>query len=633
MQRLTHSTVLSGACVLVMVAVFALQETRTQWQESGQFSVHFRNIAYGYHSASNLCYFHTPNGSVQGSEQCDDGNAVNTDACLSTCKTATCGDGYVRSGSEGCDDANTTNGDGCSSTCTVESGWSCTGTAPSSCVEVCGNGIKTTGEGCDDSDTDSGDGCSSSCAVESGYTCTGTPSSCSTSCGDGIAAGAEACDDGNAVNTDACLNTCVSASCGDGYVRSGIEDCEPPGVSTCSSSCTQQTGLGGGNASFTDDTPARTVVRRAGPPPHCGNGVLEPEKNETCDDGRFNGVSTTCDRWCNKAFCGDGVVHPNVEECEPDRDEDGNFVVRACGGKSCSLPICDEEGMCIDGCRWIFLPLCLNPSMLKPLARPDASEEPAATHAAASSQPSLIGILLSRSSASSSGASASSGLPMQLSKKAVCGDAVVDPGEECDDGSYNSDTVIAACRNDCRIAHCGDRVTDPGEQCDDGNDILGDGCTPTCVTATCGNGALEVGEECDDGKRNSDTLPDSCSTLCLLPRCGDAITDPSFGESCDQGEGNSNALPDRCRLNCVPSRCGDGVRDGAEVCDDGNLSNADECNVHCLLPTCGNAIVESTEQCDDGNRQSGDGCSMICFKEDNLIRILLQMILERFWHV
>jgi len=57
------------------------------------------------------------NGRVESGEECDDGNSSDTDACLSTCKWATCGDGHVRAGVEDCDDGNLIDGDSCSSTC------------------------------------------------------------------------------------------------------------------------------------------------------------------------------------------------------------------------------------------------------------------------------------------------------------------------------------------------------------------------------------------------------------------------------------------------------------------------------------------------------------------------------------
>ena len=41
-----------------------------------------------------------------GMEGCDDGNQINTDACLNTCDDAQCGDEIVHEGVEGCDDRN-----------------------------------------------------------------------------------------------------------------------------------------------------------------------------------------------------------------------------------------------------------------------------------------------------------------------------------------------------------------------------------------------------------------------------------------------------------------------------------------------------------------------------------------------
>ena len=57
-------------------------------------------------------------GVVEGVEQCDDGNDDNTDACLTTCVAATCGDGFVELGVEQCDDGNQNNNDACRNNCT-----------------------------------------------------------------------------------------------------------------------------------------------------------------------------------------------------------------------------------------------------------------------------------------------------------------------------------------------------------------------------------------------------------------------------------------------------------------------------------------------------------------------------------
>ena len=74
---------------------------------------------------------------------------------------------------------------------------------------VCGNGTVEAGESCDDGNLTNGDGCTSSCTIQSGFTCVGSPSVCASTCGDGIVAGGETCDDGNLVNGDGCNNTCI----------------------------------------------------------------------------------------------------------------------------------------------------------------------------------------------------------------------------------------------------------------------------------------------------------------------------------------------------------------------------------------------------------------------------------------
>jgi cysteine-rich repeat protein len=58
------------------------------------------------------------NGRVEGHEECDDGNADDGDACLSSCRWASCGDGVVRRSVEECDGEDA----GCSPACLACSG-------------------------------------------------------------------------------------------------------------------------------------------------------------------------------------------------------------------------------------------------------------------------------------------------------------------------------------------------------------------------------------------------------------------------------------------------------------------------------------------------------------------------------
>ena len=62
----------------------------------------------------------------------------------------------------------------------------------------------------------------------------------------------------------------------------------------------------------------------------------------------------------------------------------------------------------------------------------------------------------------------------------ACGNGIVEPDEQCDDGADNSDSRADACRTQCRVAQCGDGVVDSAEACDDGNLWGGDGCGLTC---------------------------------------------------------------------------------------------------------------------------------------------------------
>lgn len=49
------------------------------------------------------------------------------------------------------------------------------------------------------------------------------------------------------------------------------------------------------------------------------------------------------------------------------------------------------------------------------------------------------------------------------------------------------------------LAQCGNAVLDTGEECDDGNTIDTDACTSACQNATCGDGVIQAGVETCDG--------------------------------------------------------------------------------------------------------------------------------------
>ncbi len=101
-----------------------------------------------------FCFDEPPycgDGIVDRGEQCDDGNAVNTDACRNDCTLPYCGDGIVDMG-EQCDDGNAVNTDACRNDCTLP---------------YCGDGIVDMGEECDDGNANNDDGCKNDCTSPS----------------------------------------------------------------------------------------------------------------------------------------------------------------------------------------------------------------------------------------------------------------------------------------------------------------------------------------------------------------------------------------------------------------------------------------------------------------------------------
>jgi cysteine-rich repeat protein len=118
------------------------------------------------------------NGTVEATEECDDGNTVDEDGCTNLCTAeGECGDGVIDP-LEFCDDGNTVECDGCTADCLIE-------------ASCCGDGAVQPGEACDDGNTLECDGCSNQCELDA-------------CCGDGTIQPGEACDDGNTLPDDGC---------------------------------------------------------------------------------------------------------------------------------------------------------------------------------------------------------------------------------------------------------------------------------------------------------------------------------------------------------------------------------------------------------------------------------------------
>ncbi len=229
----------------------------------------------------------------------------------------------------------------------------------------------------------------------------------------------------------------------------------------------------------------------------------------------------------------------------------------------------------------------------------------------------------------------------------LCGDSMIEPGEQCDDGNANSgDGCSSSCQletgyhcqtpgSPCtKIDLCGNGVLDlPQETCDDGNANSGDGCSATCqvetgwqcpipgsaCTTICGDGVVAGHEQCDEGPLNAGGdggagdggAASGCTATCTI--------EPGFACS-----------PPPATSTCHKTVCGDGIKEGSEQCDDGNLVPYDGCSPTCTIDpkcngtggctgVCGDGLVFPGEECDDGNTLSGDGCSSTCMIEPGFV--------------
>jgi len=181
----------------------------------------------------------------------------------------------------------------------------------------------------------------------------------------------------------------------------------------------------------------------------CGDGVLQPNAGEDCDDGNtvnLDGCSAICS---TNETCGDGLIDPG-EVCDDGGESaacDADCTVADCGDQTVNLTAgeqCDDGGesaSCDADCTVAF---CGDSTF----------------NATAGEQCDVGG----ESATCDADCSA-----------AVCGDQTVNgsAGETCDDGGES-----ATCDADCTPVECGDYTVNAsaGEQCDDGNMLPGDGC-------------------------------------------------------------------------------------------------------------------------------------------------------------
>ena len=356
----------------------------------------------------------------------------------------------------------------------------------------------------------------------------------------------------------------------------------------------------------------------------CGDGVVNPPA-ETCDPP--GGMAGPNDNDCRDdcTMCGDGIQQDeeqcddgnsnNDDGCRNDCSLCGDGVVDEEFGELCdgdaSLPVCAGKA-CKSDCTCECGDGILNP--------PEECE---------------VGI-----ACSAAGETCDLGTCMCSGDPPDCGDGKHDPLTEKCDPSFDplvppiqggaENRVCRAVGDTWECTFCGDGMTQsPDEKCDDGNDVnepngASDQCRNDCTY--CGDGTTQSGEGCDDGNdvNEPNGTPGQCRNDCTF--CGDGIL--QAGEKCDDGNdvNEPNGTPGQCRNDC--SFCGDGMLQVGEQCDPGidptcpaNCQRCDtpeECCPNNPDPFCLPGMAVLTGQicrsdctaCGDGQfeQNKGEGC-------------------------
>jgi cysteine-rich repeat protein len=325
------------------------------------------------------------NGTVEGSETCDDHNSL---AC------GTCGVGCTDGGSG----ATCTAGQGCGANGDCASGL-CDTVTTHQCQPVCGDGATEGSESCDDHNdlacgtcgvgcTDqgsgatctAGQGCGTNGDCASGLCDTVTTHQCQVVCGDGATEGSESCDDGHQTACGLCNADCTGPGtavvCGDGEICPDTETCDDYNdlaCGTCGVGCTdggsgatctagQGCGANGDCASGVCDTVTTHECQVV-----CGDGA--PEGSEGCDDGNNNNNDDCPDGLlgtCQPATCSDGFAHTAGTGTETDVDCGGSCPPCALG-RTCGIGADCVSGICV-------ATLCVAPEVVS-TAPADAATE------------------------------------------------------------------------------------------------------------------------------------------------------------------------------------------------------------------------------------------------------------------
>ncbi|MGC4088058.1 MAG: DUF4215 domain-containing protein [Polyangiaceae bacterium] len=528
------------------------------------------------------CVPHCGDGVLRGGEQCEApnvGHGCSADCLLepgyvcdapqqgatATCHLTRCGDKSLE-GSEACDDGNAVDGDRCSAACTLEPDCS-----SGACTSKCGDRVKLPPEQCDDGNTRDGDGCSHDCQQEAGFSCKDSTS-----------------------NPPAQLNLAVTYRDFIAFPINGAT--RHPDFEAPLEAPTRTVGLVKADLS-NDGKPVIDGRCSELQPASYTNATLCPNGQMLTSEANFNqwyrdtanvnvAIPSTLllPRLANGSYVydsapagfypidGKGFLAAPAKETTELADgtvNDGKphnfgfsselrYFFQYRGGESLAFSGDDD--------LWIFInrKLALDVGGLHPRAEFSLNLDNSAT-ALGLTRGSLYEIALFHAERHSAGSNFKLTLtgfaPTYSVCTPTCGDGVVVPPEQCDLGAAMNTGAYAGCTAECRRGpFCGDKLLQAGsEACDDGVNLTTYGtqgspaCAPGCVlSGYCGDGKIDglFGEQCDLGTAQNTGAYGTCTTACQLgPRCGDGIVQVQFGETCDDANTVSG---DGCGRDCKP---------------------------------------------------------------------------------
>jgi len=542
--------------------------------------------------------------------------------------TAVCGDG-TKAGGEECDDGNNADGDGCSKDCKVESA------GPN---DVCpGVAIPLTGTGAD-MRRGSVSGSTSaifgqtagSCGGASGKDAvysvtpdvTGLLTATVTSTFDSILYARRTCDD-----------TKTEAACNDAAGSTGGETIKIP-VTKDQPVFLFVDGYSGSTGTFKLDIEVATSF--------CGNGVAESP--EACDDGN--------------TLAGDG--------CAPDCSLEAGGVLTDCPGQGIfltgvgdaprkislagSTSVATSSTQTASGCTasgrntvYAITP-DVNGSIVASLV---ATYDDAVIHLRSECDNSTSQLTCFRANEPLETievvAPVEAGFPTYV---------IVDSYLSTLHGPYILDVTV-------NPAVCGNRILDGGEECDDGNTLSGDGCTAGCklepvnmAADTCPGVGIPLTAAADgsySGVISSATVSmahdfkpktaqGGCSTTNTLAKdavyevvspvngtlrgtvsalfdsmllvrdlCSNDVDASAYTDLACAGNGGGG-VPETVELNVTANQRMWLIVDSEVAGGEGPF----ELGVTFTPAVCGNGVIEGGEQCDDGGAVSGDGCNAQC---------------------